>query len=140
MANDEITVTGLSEVADALEALPKRVAQSAIRPALNAGAQVFEAALDSTTPRVTGQLAEAMTHKISVSRNLENMNAIIGPKYKGGYKHTSEDPGVRAKFVELGTRKMAPRFFMRRAFEMAKGPAFDTVVAVLKGIIGSLPK
>ena len=107
---EEITIDGLKELADALDALPNRVAQSAIRPALNAGAQVFEAALDATTPVITGELRSAIRHKISVSRNLENMSAIIGPAYMGGHENTSTDPGVRGKFLELGTRKMAPRF------------------------------
>lgn len=140
MSNEEITIDGLDEVANQLEALPNRVAQSAVRPALNAGAQVMEAALDSTTPRDTGELVSAMAHKISVSRNLERMSAIVGPKYMGGHKNTSTDPGVRVKFLEFGTRKMTPRFFMRKAFELGAGPAYDTIVAVLKGILEALPK
>lgn len=139
--SDETSIDGLQEVAAALEALPSRVAQSAVRPALNAGAQVFQAALESTVPRgKTVSLAESLARKISVSRSLDNMSALVGPAYQGGYKTTSNDPGVRGKFLEFGTRKMAPRFWIRSAYEMAKGPATDAAVAVLKAIIGALPK
>lgn len=139
--SDETTIDGLPEIAAALEALPPRVAQSAVRPALNAGAQVFQAALESTVPRgKTGSLAEALARKVSVNRSLDNMSALVGPAYQGGYKVTSNDPGVRGKFLEFGTRKMAPRFWIRAAYEMAKGPATDAAVAVLKAIIGALPK
>lgn len=138
---DETSIEGLAEMAAELERLPTRVAASALRPALNAGAQVFEAALESTVPRgETGSLANSIKRKIHVSKNLTDMGALVGPSYVGGYKHTSADPGVRAKFLELGTRKMAPKFWIRRAYEMAKGPAVDATLAVLRAILDQLPK
>jgi HK97 gp10 family phage protein len=140
VASDETYITGLDEIARELENLPLRVAAGAVRPALNAAGQVFEAALENAVPRDTGELAGSIRHKVHVDRNLDNMGVIVGPAYMGGHKHTSTDPGVRGKFLELGTRKMAPRFWMRRAFESSKGAAVDTAVAVLKAIIGNLPK
>lgn len=139
--DEETTVEGLPELAAALEALPPRVAQSAVRPALNAGAQVFEAALHSTVPKgETGDLDKSITRKIHVSTDLLDISAIVGPAYVGGYKHTSQDPGVRAKFLEFGTRKMAPRFWMRRAYAVSKDAASDAAIAVLKAIVEALPK
>lgn len=136
----EIQVTGLSELADAMEKLPKRYAAAAARPALNAAGQVFEAALESTVPRDTGALASSVKRKVRVSADLSQMSVMVGPSYVGGYKHTSEDPGVRAKFLEFGTRRMAPTFFMRRAFEIGKDAAFNAAVKVLKAVVENLPK
>ena len=135
-----VEIDGLDKIADELEKLPPRIAQAAARPALNAAGQVFEAALHSTTPKVTGELDTSIGHKVTVSRNLDRMTVVVGPRYMGGHKETSTDPGVRAKFLEMGTRKMAPRFFIRRAFEMAKDAAVDAALAVLRGVLDKLPK
>jgi len=140
VASDDVYVEGLDELAREMDALPPKLAARAARPALNAGAQVFEAALLSTVPRDTGELAESIDRKIHVSNNLESMYAVVGPKYMGGHKHTSTDPGVRAKFLEFGTRKMAPRFWMRRAYEMSKETAFDAATSVLKAVLDTLGK
>lgn len=137
---EEIKVEGLTELADALDKLPLRIARAAARPALNAGAQVLEAALHSTVPKDTGEMDAAIGRKIRVSNDLTEMSALVGPRYVGGHKNTSTDPGVRSKFLELGTRKMAPRFWMRRAFEMSKAAAYDATVAVLRAITENLPK
>lgn len=139
MSTDETSVEGLSELATAMEGLTPRMARAAMRPALNAGGQVFLAALDATTPRgETGALAESEKSKVSVKG--DNYSVLVGPTYQGGYKETSTDPGVRSKFVELGTRKMAPRFFMRRAFEASKEAAVSAATTVLKAVLENLPK
>jgi HK97 gp10 family phage protein len=135
----ETTIEGLDEVLANLQALPPKIQQSAVRPALNAGAQVFEAALLNTVPRgATGALAESIDRKIHVSANLNDMSAIVGPRYMGGYTPTSNDPGVRAQFLEFGTRKMAPRFWMSKAYQSAKQTATGAAVAVLKTIVDAL--
>lgn len=141
MADDvSIEITGLSEIAAQLDELPPRIARSAVRPALSAAGQVFEAALHETVPRDTGELDEAIARKVRASANLLDLSVMVGPQYEGGHKFTSTDPGVRGKFLEFGTRKMAPRFWMRRAFEISKDAAYEAAVAVLKGIMEKLPK
>lgn len=140
MSEDEIQVTGLSELADAMENLPARYARAAARPALNAAGQVFDAALIASAPRVTGELAASIGHKVHVTANLDDMSVISGPRYEGGRKFTSTDPGVRGEFLEFGTWKMAPRFWMRRAYEASKEAAYNAAVTVLKAVIDQLPK
>lgn len=142
MPDEETTVTGLKEMADQLDQLPNRVARSCVRPALSAAGQVMQAGVKSTVPHgATGELAASIGQKIHVGKNLDNSEVIVGPRYMGGYKETSNDPGVRALFLEFGTRRgVKPTFFMRKAFAMTKAAAFDTAVAVLKGILGNLPK
>lgn len=139
-SSEDIEVTGLTELADAMDQLPPRVARSAIKPALSAAGQVFVEALHETVPKDTGALDESISYKVHTTSNLEDASVLAGPRYMGGYKHTSEDPGVRGKFLEFGTRKMAPRFWMRRAFEMSKNAAYDASVAVLKQVLDALPK
>jgi HK97 gp10 family phage protein len=133
----EVKVEGLDELADAMEKLPARLAGAAARPALSAAGQVFEAAMRSTVPRDTGALADSITRKVHVSSNLSSMSVIVGPEYKGG---GTQDPGVRAMFLEFGTRKMAPRPFMRQAFAMSKDAAYNAAVAVLRAVLERLPK
>jgi HK97 gp10 family phage protein len=79
----------------------------------------------------------AIARKVRVSTNLEDVSVIVGPKYSGG---GTQDPGVRDKFLEFGTRKMAPRFWMRRAFESSKDAAYNAAVTVLKGVLDKLPQ
>lgn len=137
MSDEFVSVDGLEELADALDQLPSRVAKAAVRPALNAAGQVFQAAILATAPRDTGELANSITRKVSVKGNLDSMSVIVGPKYNGGGE---QDPGVRVKFLEFGTVKMAPRPFMRKAFESSKAAATAAAIAVLKAVIGALPK
>lgn len=140
MADIEVNVDGLKELAAAMDALPPKLAARAARPALNAAGKVFEAAIDSTVPRDTGVLANAVTDKVKVSGNLLDMSVLVGPRYVGGYKHTSQDPGVRVKFLEFGTRKMKPTFFMRRAFDIGKDAAVKAATEVLKAIVAEIGK
>jgi len=141
MPDEETTVEGLSEIADALERLPLRVARNVARPSLNAAGQVFKAALHATVPKgETGELDASIGSRVHVSNNLEDMSIIAGPRYMGGHKFTSTDPGVRGKFLELGTRKMAPRFWMRKAFEMSKKTAADAAITVMRALMNQLPK
>lgn len=141
MADVEVKIDGLEELANTLEAMPRRLAGAAARPALNAAGQVFQAALQSTVPRgATGELAKSIKRKVRVSRDLKELQVLVGPAYQGGYKHTSQDPGVRSQFLEFGTKKMAPRFFMRRAFAASAQAATNAAIAVLKAVVGAIPK
>src|SRR4051812_46711198 len=136
MSSEDIEVTGLVELAEAMDQLPPRVARAAVKPALSAAGQVFVGAMHQTVPKgETGGLDESLSYKLHTTSNLEDASVLAGPRYMGGYKHTSQDPGVRGKFLELGTRKMAPRFWMRRAFEMSKNAAYDAAVAVLRQVL-----
>ena len=101
---------------------------------------MFEAALHSTVPVLTGEMDAAIDDKITESADLSNLSVIAGPKYTGGHKESSTDPGVRSRFLEFGTRKMAPRPFMRRAYESVKEQAVDAAVKVLKTVMENLPK
>lgn len=140
MADIEVQVDGLRELAAAMDALPPKLAGRAVRPALNAAGKVFEAAINTTVPRDTGALADAVTDKVKVSADLNNMSVLVGPAYVGGYKPTSADPGVRVKFLEFGTRKMRPTFFMRKAFEAGKDAAVKAAVTVLKAVVDELSR
>lgn len=140
MPDIEVKIDGLKELAAAMDALPPKLAARAARPALNAGGKVFEAAIDSTVPVLTGELKNAMTDKVKVSANLDTMSVLVGPAYQGGHKNTSTDPGVRIKFLEFGTRKMRPTFFMRAAYEAGKDAALKASIAVLKAIVEELGK
>lgn len=135
-----VSVDGLAELAAAMDALSPKVAASAARPALNAAGKVFEAAIDSTVPVRTGELKGAMADKVHVSANLSDLSVLVGPRYVGGHKPPSTDPGVRVKFLEFGTRKMHPTFFMRRAFDIGKNAAVKAATDVLKAIVGELGK
>src|SRR5581483_9861548 len=117
MSETDVEVTGLDELAKALDSLPAKLEKAALRPALSAAGQVMRAALEDTVPVDTGALRESIGQKIAFDKDGQGAAVVVGPRYMGGkaagYKSSSEDPGVRGMFLEFGTRKMAPRFWMR---------------------------
>lgn len=131
-------VSGLADLAVAMDGLPRRVARAAVKPALSAAGQVMVAGLETTVPHgETGALAGSLDYKVSTSADLSRLTVVAGPKYAGA---GTQDPGVYGKFVEKGTRKMAPRFWIARAFEAIKGTAADAAIEVLRSVLGNIPK
>lgn len=112
-----VEVTGFKELEHALAELPKAVAKSVLRTALKKAGQPVVDAAQSLAPRDTGKLAESIEIKTSLSRRQRrrrqkagDVEQFIGPSTKAPHGH----------LVEFGTVKMAPRPFLRPAWDANK--------------------
>lgn len=144
---DEITVTGLDQLADALDKMPYRFAQNIMRNALHAGAEVFMAEMQARAPvapqashpeSAPGELRDSIGVMVRLGKDLDSSTAKIGPMYdKSRYsgKNRTHSPGIYAKFVEWGTVKMSAKPFIRPAFWAAKETAVDTFVKVVDSLV-----
>lgn len=150
MEDFEITMTGLAELQDALEDLPRKVAEKGLRTSLKAGAAPILNSMVTLAPKFTGFLAEHFSAKLKISHDSLSGSAFIGPKGKvdypayisGAYNIVRNAKGKAikigkiavatiARFLEFGTSKMAKKPFMTQAFETNKERALNAIIEKL---------
>lgn len=127
-----VEVTGFKELERALRELPNAVAKGVLRTALKkAGQPVVDAAI-AMAPRDTGKLAESIEIKTSLTRRQRrrrrkagDVEMFIGPSTAARHGH----------LVEFGTVKMAPRPFMRPAWDGNKERVLSLFVAEMRKAI-----
>ncbi len=166
MANAiEVNITGLKELQDALERLPKKVAASEVRSVLRKAGQQYldqvmiEAPLvkrpDAREP--VGFLRANFTIAYhSIKNNIAGVVRIGAtpgkdfPLASGNYKERAVRKGKVVKilqvgsmsvasvvrFLEYGTVKMAKFPFMSRSWELTKDGMLQTIVDGLKAKLG----
>lgn len=156
---DDVTceMKGLSELQEALEQLPHKVAQRGIKKALRAGAEPIYQTIVATAPRYAGGaggppigwLASHFGTKVKLGSELSG-SAFIGPQGKidypmyasGAFRIIRNAKGKAkqigrvavasvARFFEFGTSKMAKKPFMTQAFETKKTVAVDAMASSL---------
>lgn len=120
MANSvSVEMTGLRELGAALKELDDRVQKRIARSATAAGARVIANEAKARVPVASG----------NVKKNIRTAN--LKP-YKTGLQQTAVGVRVKGKteesafywtFLEFGTAKMAPKPFIRPAFEAKKEEA-----------------
>lgn len=137
-----VEVVGLVQLGETLDILKNNVEKKYIRHAVSKGAQLFKDAVKSRAPVLTGALLKSVS--VKVLRPFEHgLTELIGFVYKGIRANkqgkprnpartarggaSTEDPGVYAKFVELGTFNTAPHPFVRPAFEAVKNKVAEAV-------------
>jgi HK97 gp10 family phage protein len=120
-----VNLNGLEEK---LHELGPKLAKSALRKALKAGAKILEDDAKSRAPVDTGALRESIKTKISMSPKNDRGSASVGPMFdlaslkKGSDKDKSQSPGVYGMIVEFGNKRQRASPFLRPAFD-SKGEA-----------------
>lgn len=131
-----VKISGVEQLAEALERKPLAAAKAVVRKCLRAGARVFWQEMrqrvrrgwhvfggkDGGRSREFGFLADHIGIKISVRGDELGGTAHVGPVKKGFWD----------LFLEFGTRKMAAVPFIRPAFESRKQDALDKYVSTAR--------
>ncbi|MDH6185484.1 HK97-gp10 family putative phage morphogenesis protein [Polaromonas sp. CG_23.6] len=140
-------LTGFKELAAALRELPERVARNGLRAAVNAGAGVIKQEAIAKAPEATGALkANFYQKQIREQSGPMQQTFYVGVR-KGVAKYASNKANKRSgkagkaykddgttfywRFMEFGTSKIAPRPFLRPAFETKKEDAVNAIGAKL---------
>jgi HK97 gp10 family phage protein len=95
-----ITFKGLSDVEAGLRELPAQLEKDVLREGLKSAGEAYRDGMATRVPERTGTLLTSLTYKVEVT---PTPRVLIGPGREGFY----------GSFVELGTRFMSPRPFMR---------------------------
>lgn len=144
MANvTTVQVTGLAELERRLTALSADMGGKIARGATAAGASVIrkEAKIRapiSDKPHQLGVRKDQIAQPGNLRKNIilrRNGKSELAAEYHVTWRAGKAIAGLDAfygKFVELGTVKMAPRPFLRPAFDSKKIAAVDKIAEVLK--------
>lgn len=111
-------VSGFEELERALKRVDDAVSGQALAGAVTKGAEIVVEAAKSRAPRKTGKLAESIGYKIG-KVSASGVRARIGVAARGGVRY--------AFHVEVGTKKRAPRPFLRPALRRSKDAVVDTI-------------
>ncbi|MBT2735137.1 HK97-gp10 family putative phage morphogenesis protein [Bacillus sp. ISL-7] len=119
---NEVTFTGMDELLRRLEQLGEQ-AESVKKKALEEGAEVIRAEIESSTKRSNinhDHMADG------IITNLKDDVIVIGPGVEYYYAH----------FLEFGTSKMAAQPFMGPSFERKKEAAKEKMAEVIRRELG----
>lgn len=122
-----VTVEGLSDLADALQELPKATSTNVLKRALTNGAAPIQSAAASLAPVLTGTLQQSITigtklsrRQKSLSRKESKVEVFIGP-----------DALPQAITAEFGTSHSRARPYMRPAWDGQKKTALEIIANTL---------
>ena len=141
-----VEIEGLKGVEDALSQAGPKLAKRALRKALVAGAEQFEAAAKKNAPvlaketarRQPGELRDAIDMNVKLSGTQESGVARVG--IRRGKEKGTDSPAVWGSFVEFGSIHGAAQPFMRPAFEQAKARAQEVFTDEIKKGVETLGK
>ena len=141
-----VEIEGLKGVEDALSQAGPKLARRALRKALVAGAEQFEASAKKNAPVLTkatdrrqpGELRDAIDMNVKLSGTQESGVARVG--IRRGKEKGSDSPAVWGSFVEFGSIHGAAQPFMRPAFEQAKARAQEVFTDEIKKGVETLGK
>ena len=141
-----VEIEGLKGVEDALSQAGPKLAKRALRKALVAGAEQFEAAAKKNAPvlakatarRQPGELRDAIDMSVKLSGTQESGVARVGIRH--GKEKGADSPAVWGSFVEFGSVHGAAQPFMRPAFEQAKNRAQEVFTDEIKKGVETLGK
>lgn len=140
---DEITVTvsGLSELQTALEALPLKVAKQDLRAVLRAGANVFKKDMVATAPEESGFLESHIDIRTRLRGDELAGTAFVGPNNRAVYPNRKPSWHARtarlvAGWLEFGTERAAKKPWLTQSFETQKEKVVEVVEQKLKDKLG----
>ena len=127
----------VKEVIKTMQTLPKEFQSKATKKALRKGANILRDAAKQNAPVDEGDLRDSIK---TFSLRKSKMALFVGPRFlrvsKGGKKSYANYYGG---FVEFGTRNMAGKGYMRKAFDSGKAEAIAQIekdtLAVVKNWI-----
>lgn len=147
----EFKISGLKELQDKLDRLPRQAAKECIRTGLKAGAFLWEQDMQFRVRKHTGFLAQHIAARITIRGDELAGVAAVGPEKTdypdrgGGYRKKTIKGRLRnvgriaashvAAFLEFGTRKMPAQPFIRPAFEDRKQEVLDEFVIETKAAL-----
>ena len=127
----KVDIKGLDEINKKLRLLDKKMKASIARRALNKGGRHIRDEAKSRVPVRTGNLRDSITLRTK-KLGRTGFLAEVGPaKRKGrdaitGKRKVLAD-GFYGRFVERGTKNMAPQPFMRPTYAAVKGRVPDVI-------------
>lgn len=117
-----LSLRNLHGVSRAMSSVALLVSKKAAKEGLIEAAKIIQAEAKRRAPVLTGAMRDAI--KIVDSKSLKGVNVIISK---------SDVPGdvdvFYARFIEFGTKHIAPRRFMRGAFESKRNEALRAQLA-----------
>lgn len=153
---EEIKIEGLKEIGEKLRMLSTKMNREIIRKAVRAGANVIKDEMKRRVPVDSGELRDNIISTAHPMKNGEGFEAVVGVRYRrkvaaksrgrfgrksgkwnkdASLAPSTEDPGVYARFVELGRPNQkghthqAAQPFMRPAFDTKADEAARTIAA-----------
>ena len=118
---------GLREIDEAFKRLPMEFNRRAVLVGLTYGAQTYRDGMSRRAPERTGALKAGIGYKVTVKVDGQNV-AKIGPQAMVFY----------GSFVELGTRKMKAKPFMRPTMYEDGEQAISAFVHGVRSVFESL--
>ncbi|AEC22288.1 hypothetical protein PT7_P052 (plasmid) [Pusillimonas sp. T7-7] len=112
-------MTGLRELGAAMKELDSRVQKRIARSATAAGARVIANEAKKLVPVDTGNLKKNIRTANLKPNQPGLQETVVGVRVKG----KKDDSAYYFRFLEFGTAHMAPRPFLRPAFETKKQEA-----------------
>lgn len=122
----KITLTGADDIARRLKALDQKIRTRALRRSLRAAAKVVADEVKAGAPADTGQLRRNITVTTQYSRRNALISSQVRVRTKG--KRGDQRNSFYWRFLEFGTRHIAPVPFVTRAFESEKSRAAQQVI------------
>lgn len=116
-------IEGLKELDRALKQLPLAVQKRVLRATLQKAGQPIVEDAQGRAPRLTGELAERITIKATLSRRQRRRMR----KEKGAVVMFVGSTDPKAHLLEFGTEKMAARPFLRPSWDAGKAQVLATI-------------
>lgn len=110
-----VSVLGDAELSRALTRIPKKVANSVVRPALRKGVKPVKARAEATAPRARGLMATTMAIKTSSRRGRISAKVLTGRRDQLGIPAGAKYYYPAAQ--ELGSEHVPEQRFLRGALE-----------------------
>lgn len=126
-----VTVKGTENLVRKLQTLKKTQSKKAIRKGSRAGCKLVQAEAKANVPVRTGALRKEIKVRALGRKAKKWTGTQVTTKVEGG-------PTYYGGFVELGTKKMAARHFIKRAFQSVKGSAEQAFIEGIRSEIDKL--
>ena len=118
-------------IEEALNQLPRKLKNKVLRKALRQGGNILLRKARAYAPVKTGALRRGIKLRIDLRGTPSAIiNVRIPSRYRNKAKGAKGGP-YYSTFIELGTRKMAARPFLRPAFDASKEQALAKFLEVL---------
>lgn len=137
MSSETVKVTGIAELVAQLKAFPPLVVQDAERKSMRKAANVFRDEAKARVPRRTGKLEGSIRVRAGGKKSKYLRISVVARAphahlVEYGYMLTGHKPNLTP------IRPIAPRPFMRPAFEARKGEVFEIIRAELEKQVARL--